>query len=484
MLLSAGLSNAEPNLGSLPNPLKVVIGDDTFPYAFTDESGQAAGLVTDYWREIGRRQNVAVEFVVADWADTLSLLQRGEVHVHGAIAYNEDRARNFQLVGTGIEIYSNVFLQRDLPSLTSLTQLSPFVIGAVEKSSQVEILRKLVPNATIKTYATPTGVYDAALKGEISVMAGLDRLPEKYPRYKELISQFPLYKKIPLRNIDLNYAVNLNSSFFPSLVKATEQVEQGFLDQLERKWLALNEGKDTLLLGLGINNPPYMHISLDGEAKGLYVDLWHLWSEQTGVKIAFVPDTSFNSLRNLQKGRIDAFIAFPDSELLPSNVEPAYQLYGFHSQFFTLAEQGAKKLTSSSALKVGLLENAAYESELKRRYPQATFFRYRFIKDLLAATIDGELDGFYAATETVKTRLYQAEETVALSTEDDTMVISPMFSLIQKGKPELAQLIRSGFSKLPLEQLVALEEKWLGNASFKFFENFKSKPPLTAQETS
>jgi diguanylate cyclase (GGDEF)-like protein len=482
LLFGPGIGAAQA-ADSLPNPLKIVISNDTFPYMYTDEQGQPAGLVVDYWLEVAKRQQVQVQFVMADWPETLGLLKRGDVHLHGGIAYNEERARNYQLGDTGIEIYSNVFMQRDMPTISKLSQLKPFAIGVVDKSSHVATLQQLIPDVILKAYPTVTAMYDAALAGDVNVLSGLDRLPPRYGRYDELIRQFPLYRKIPLRNIDLSYAVSKNNPLFAVLQQATSQIGQTFLDRLERRWLGLAADDDTLLLGLAIDNPPYMHVSLQGEAQGLFVDLWRHWSELTGVKIAFVPDSSFNNLQNLKKGRIDALIGFPDNNRLPQGVVPAYQLYGFQSQFFAPVANQSTPLTAASTVKIGVFDNAAYVDELRQRFPNVDIVYYRHLTEMVNASVSGELAGFYAASAIVPLRLQQLDRADYFSAQEDSKIVSPIYSLVRSDKPELAEQIRQGFSRFTLDSLIQIEQKWVTQDSLHYFPQFRQQTPLTERES-
>src|SRR5690606_40853724 len=79
----------------LPQQLKVAVSVDSYPYMFTDDNGEIAGLVIDYWREIGRQQNISIKFVAANWPDTLKQLQSGEVDLHGAVGRTPARDATF-----------------------------------------------------------------------------------------------------------------------------------------------------------------------------------------------------------------------------------------------------------------------------------------------------------------------------------------------------------------------------------------------------
>lgn len=451
---------------------------------FTDEQGQAAGLVVDYWQEVAKRQNIAVRFIAADWPQTLELLESGQVHLHGGIARTDERSARYAMGATGIAIYSNIFVHRDIPHLTRLAQLTPFAIGVVEQSSHINTLLQQVPAALLKLYPNVTAMYDAALAGEIKVMTGLDRLPPRYERHTELVTQFPMYRKIPLRNIVLSYAMAQNSPLLTSMHEITQSIEPAFLDRLERRWLGIGADENTLLLGVPIDNPPYMHVTQQGEAQGLFVDMWQQWSERSGTKIAFVPDTSLNSLHNLAKGRIDVLIAFPDNQNLPAGITSAYHLYSFPSEFFYLKQHTIGSLSELKGKKVGIFANAPYGETLQQRYPQIDFVRYRQLPEMLDGALSGELAGFFGATAIIPQRLQQLNLTDMFASLTDPKVVSPIYSLVQQQHVKLAEQIRRGFAELPLDTLVKTEQRWLTDKSQHYFPLFHHKVPLTEQEQS
>ncbi|NRQ42750.1 transporter substrate-binding domain-containing protein [Rheinheimera sp. YQF-2] len=467
---------------ALPDPLRVAVSDDTYPYMYTDEQGQLAGLVIDYWQEVGRRGGVQLQFVSGNWPQTIALLQSNAVHLHGGIAYTAGREQRYHLGDTGIDVYSNVFIQRDIPPVNALSELKAYAIGVVDKSSHVDTVAALVPDAVLKYYPNVTAMYDAALAGDIKVISGLDRLPPRYSRYDELQQQFPLYRKIPLRKIDLNYAVNDNADLTQQLKLLTQSIERDYLDKLERRWLGVDADENTLLLGVAIDNPPYMHVTQQGEAQGLFVDLWRQWAKVSGVNIAFVPDSSFSSLQNLAKGRIDILVAFPDNQNLPAGIVPAHHLYNFPSELFYLKKNNYINISDLNGGKVGIFANAPYAATLKQRYPQLSFARYRQLTEMLQGVQNGELAGFFGASAIIPQRLQQLNLTDIFASFSDSRVVSPMYSLVHEKQTELAEKIRRGFVKLPLDALVKTEQRWLTDESHYYFTRFLHQVPLTDAE--
>ncbi|WP_417706530.1 transporter substrate-binding domain-containing protein [Rheinheimera aquimaris] len=469
----------------LPQQLKVAVSVDSYPYMFTDDNGEIAGLVIDYWREVGRQQNIGIEFVAANWPDTMMLLQSGQVDLHGAVGRTPARAATFLLTDLNIDAFSNVYVMQDLNGANAIKDLQPFMIGVVENTGHLAVLKQHLPQGNFKYFPNVTAMYQAALDGQIAAFAGLDRLPEQFNGHTELRRLFPMHRRIALSRMELAFAVMpQNKVLAEQLSQATAQLSRSYLDELERKWLGVPADKDTLILGVSVNNQPYMHVSPQGDAQGLFVELWQHWAEQTGTKVVFVPDTSSNNLQNLKKGRIDVVIGFPDNSNLPQGIGPAYQLYGFKSHYFTLNQRKLAPLTSASESKVGVFGNAPYQAELRRRYPHAEFIPYRQLEDMVQATLNGELSGFFGASAIIPLRLQQLNQNDVFVAQPDSMVFAPIYSLIRDDNTELAEEIRQGFSNFTLDWLIELEKKWVVQPDLWYFPQFRQQIPLTETELS
>lgn len=467
----------------LPKRLTVALSVDSYPYMFTDDKGELAGLAVDYWREVGRLQGIEIQFTGADWPDTIKLLQQGKVDLHGAIARTPQRSAQYILTDLNIDALSNIYVLRDLSSVTKIADLQPFVIGVVENTGHLAKLQKQLPQGNYKYFPNVTALYQAAIEGQIAAFTGLDRLSPRYAQYDKLNLLFPMYRRLPLSRMELAFAVlPQNSPLAASLAQATAKLPRSFLDELERTWLGVPAQKDTLLLGVPIDNPPYMNVSAQGEAQGMFVDIWRLWAEKNRVRIAFVPDSSQNNLQNLAKGRIDILIAFPDNKDLPENVSATYQLYNFPSAFFHLKSSAVTDPAQASSGAIGLFDNAPYTDELKQRYPQLEHKFYRQLPDMINAALSGEIIGFFGASVIIPQRLQQLNLTEMFSSAEDINVAAPIYTLIQSQRSVLAEQIRDGFASIPLDQFIALEQQWIAETDKQYFAKFRQQVPLTEAE--
>jgi diguanylate cyclase (GGDEF)-like protein len=467
----------------LPLSLKIGISSDTYPYMYVDEQGQSAGLVVDYWQEIARQQGVQVEFVAADWADTLKMLDAGTIDLHGGLGRTSDREQRYLLGESYLDIFSNVFVHRDLAAVTNLSQLRPHLVGVVERSTHIDSMKQQQPQVVLKRYASVSQMYDSALRGEIKAFTGLDRLSPRYPLYQELMAAYPVYKKVPIRKIELTYAVRMDRpELLAALKQAAAALDLRFRDQLERKWLSVDTDPNTLLLGVSIGNEPYMHVSNMGDVQGVFVDLWRLWSKKTGIAVSFVPNQSEDSLAYLRKGRIDVQMAQIENAEKFTGLKPAYHLYNVYSSLFYDSALNLTQPQQLAGATLGLLHTASYGPQLQQQFPEVQLKVFSSVDQMIEAVLNKQLTGFLASDVIVRNRLAQTSSQDRLKVYPGIRYESAVYSLIRANDSTLYQNIQRGFSTISLDEMVEIENRWLDKNADGYFRTFRNKVPLTTAE--
>ncbi|MFC4654743.1 transporter substrate-binding domain-containing protein [Rheinheimera marina] len=482
MLLLSSLLQASQN-NALPAHLRVALSNDSYPYMFVDEYGNPAGLVVDFWQQVAKQQQIELEFVAVDWPESLQLLAERKVDFHGGLGVTPARARQF-LLGQGyLELTSNVFVHRDLSRVTSLADLRPLVVGTVADATHSEILRRLLPGITLKTYPHASALYQAALAGEIQAFTGLDRLTPRYPEFEQLELLFPMYKKVPLQQIQLTFAAaKTNPNLHQALQQAASAVPSGFIDQIERKWLSVATDADSLLIGVSVGNQPFMHVSQSGEVQGFFVDMWRLWSKKTGIKVAFMPAQSDDLLAYLHKSRIDVQMAQMQHPEKMAGLQLAYHLYNLSSSFYFPNSQLIHQLSELAGKKVGIMHTSAYAAELRRNYPDLRWQEYRTLEALIDAAQRKQIAGFFAADLMISKRLSEMNSDSAFSALAEPRFDTAIYSLIRPGNEQLYQQIQQGFAQISLDELIALEQRWLDPAMPAYYRKFREQVPLTVDE--
>jgi len=485
VLLTGCTAQAQDSVAVSPLPasLKIAISSDTYPYMFVDEQDQPAGLVVDYWQEIARQQGIKAEFVAADWADTLAMLDSGAIDLHGGLGRTTDREKQYLLGQSYLDIFSNVFIHRDLAGVHNLTDLKPHLVGVVERSTHIDSLTQQQSDLVLKHYASVSQMYESALRGEIKAFTGLDRLPPRYANYRELMSFYPVYKKVPIRKIELTFAVRQDQpQLLQALKLAASAVDISFRDQLERKWLSVDTDPDTLLVGVSIGNQPYMHVSNIGDVQGIFVDLWRLWSKKTGIAVSFVPNQSEDSLAYLRKGRIDVQMAQVENAEKFTGLKPTYHLYNIYSSLFYNSESDLSDLVQLKGATLGLLHTAAFGPQLQQQFPDAKLKVFDTVDEMIEAVLKNQLTGFLASDVIVRSRLAQSSSQESFKVFPGIRYESAVYSLTRIDDNELYQNIQQGFAQISLDEMVEIEKRWLDKNAGGYYQSFRDKVPLTVAE--
>ncbi len=250
---------------------RLIVGTnaDIYPYVYLDNQQRPVGLVVDLWTQLAKSAGLTLDLQILDRTELARALEQGKIDVVAGLNRSEEREKQYLLGPTLVDVYSNVFVHRDLNNVNQLAQLKPYIVGSLRQSANGTALAQAVPGATIREFALQDSLYDAALQGEIKAFTAQDRLSPRYARYKELQEQFPLFRKLPLQKMELTYAVQSGRPELAAhLRQAFAAMPGGFTEKLERRWLSGISDENTVLVAMAEGNPPLMNVTPTACRKG------------------------------------------------------------------------------------------------------------------------------------------------------------------------------------------------------------------------
>lgn len=165
--------------------LKVGAFDDYPPFGFVDGDGEAIGIAADYWRLIGERLGVGIEFFPVQFADQLDGLKAGTYDSLQGIFPLESRKEWFAFSASYLDIPTRMFTTAaDAAAVTSLDSLSGMKVAVVEDDSGQQV----ADDAGLETLVVPG--YPDAVKAVAEGRAGAAILDELVGIY--YVNQFGL----------------------------------------------------------------------------------------------------------------------------------------------------------------------------------------------------------------------------------------------------------------------------------------------------
>ncbi len=483
-LFFAVFSQANEAVANFNQPITIALNKTTYPYQFVDDKGEASGLMIDLWKLWAKRQKVEIKFVPLDWVDTIEQVKQGNIDIHAGLSVSDERKAYLNFSSTLFSLNNYFYLHQKLTNIKKVEQLAPYTIGVVDGSSLQTDLKQKFPYLNIKPYPDREAKYRAALKGEILVFAGIDKLSKTIKNAEAIRQLYPMSKRLLYAQKD--YAVAVAKNNLPLL----HFIEQGFakisLEEkaaIERKWLGVDKQSDALLITFSPQVPPYMGLSPTGKPQGLFIDLWRAWSKYTGQKIDFIAEDLGVAASLVRQKNADVMAAFPEGSANNTGLKKAWNLYQAESKVYISTRlPNISNLDQLKNSTIGTFSTSPYREELQQRYPNLTLKYYTSIPDLLSAAENGEIDAMVAATDLMDLRLIQTNLLADFYRLKEPVFISDLFVLVSPENTQLAEMIADGFNHIPADEFIALERKWLPTKQALYFEKRHKMLSLNRQE--
>gem|GEM_PF-1469179 len=205
------------------------------PFAYLDSQGQPQGLLIDLWREIGIRLDRPVEFLLADWAQSIVQVQDGRAHVHGGLLRSEERERILQFSDVLFPLRTVAFVASGSLAL-EMADLGEQAIGVTEGSFELEYMQREHPEMRLRLYGNNEAMILAATRGEIHAFVA------DYPVGMYLLDRYA--SPADFRVLSLLYSQPLraavaqgNQGLLQDIDKALGSLGDEELRRLSQRWL-------------------------------------------------------------------------------------------------------------------------------------------------------------------------------------------------------------------------------------------------------
>ncbi|MBM7073128.1 transporter substrate-binding domain-containing protein [Shewanella sp. 202IG2-18] len=445
------------------SPLIIAVGNDSFPFQYQNDVGNADGYLVDLWKEWSKSTDTPIEFRVANWPESLELVENGTADVHAGMASTRPREVIFEFGEPLANVSAHLYVHHLADHVSTLEDVSGYAIGIVQESAHQALLSKLIPEASFKVFDSRTSLLDAATKGDILIFAGLNGYLRERSRQFDITGLFPYEKRIKISEIPLQIATSKRKA--SSLSKINEgfsQLTDASIREIKQRWIGFDSHHVAgISVALSKDNEPFSEFGANGIPHGLYIDLWRAWSQAAKTKVNFVFYDKDESLTALKEGDIEVVIADPSS-LNDSELINAWKLNDVKHRLFIHSDKN-EKIDTFDNLKIGVLEGVNYYEDLKKALNKSNIVVFKSVTNMMQASIEGNLDGFIAAAAATQHKLLINEIWSEFFQVPDVEYSSPNYVVIQRGNDGLKRKLVEGYNRLPYNQLSEIEKKWVLN---------------------
>lgn len=480
VLFVAPLSRAEPAV----QPLTIAISPDSAPYHFVDERGQPAGVLVDVWRAWSQVMHQPVQFVAMPWAETLQAVVDGRADIHIGMSYNEQRGQQFDFGNALQMVESNLYVHRSLAPVHRLVDLLPYRIGVISGSQHQVQLPALEPRLSLALYPTRIALYEAALAGEIQVMAGLERFSDSYPQREPLEVLFPYSERLTYGRTALQPAVAKGRGDLVNLINdGMGRLPATVFAEARSRWLGTATPAQALRIGAFADFHPYSSVDELGQPRGLLIDLWQELGKRSGYPVEFVVVPPELMLARLAQGELESIVGMPASDKVAAETEAAVSMFAARAQFFVRV--GGKINTPADldqAITVGTLVTEAYLPQLRDQFPLAQIHTVSTPAQLVEGLLAGRFDAVITESAMTRVLLQQNGASAAIVALDNPTFSSDIQAVVAPGNTTLARRLAEGFGHIPPATLAELETRWLQDPRDRYFDNMPLQMNLSPDE--
>ncbi len=220
---------------------------------------------------------------------------------------------------------------------------------------------------------------------------------------------------------------------------------------------------------------PITGVNIVGEASGLAIDLWRLWSEKTRVPVTFVAASFGETLSMLRHDKIDVHAAMFRNSTREAWLDFTRPFHESTSGFYTLRSRKAfASIDALTGKSVGVIRQSQQEDFL--RYGGHTYHVKTFsgATEMLRALVSEEVDALLHEDEAMDSLLRGAGVRGDVLRLPGDFLRSPIYSAFKQNRPDLRNLVDWGFEQISRNEFAEIEKRWIDNEN-----NRLSKPKGT-----
>ncbi|MBF0551857.1 MAG: PAS domain S-box protein, partial [Deltaproteobacteria bacterium] len=208
---------------------------------------------------------------------------------------------------------------------------------------------------------------------------------------------------------------------------------------------------------------PFEFFDATGQPQGIFVDIYRLWSEKTGIEVEYRLMTWEEVLKRLKDGQADVIggiFPSPEREQLYDFSMPYYEIPV--NIFFRNNIYGISKLEDLVGFKIGVVKEDFSEDVVRKKVPQAVVVTYATFEDLVRAAVEGEINVFVADTPVAIFHLNKLGRADTFKYSEKPIFSSKVCAAVRKGDAARLALLNTGIGMITNQEKEVIKHRWIG----------------------
>lgn len=209
---------------------------------------------------------------------------------------------------------------------------------------------------------------------------------------------------------------------------------------------------------------PMEFLDEDGNAQGILVDIWKLWSSKTGIPVEYRCMSHKEASAKVISGEADAIAGVPGLATESSDFIFTRPYLGINTNIFIhKSVYGVNKLGDLAGFRVGFVKGddfAAYLSEHPQPFITVMFDTY---EEMTRAAASGEIRAFVCDLPVGLYFLSSSENMHSFRYVDEPVYKGSIRAAVRMDKADIAEALERGFGLVSDQEIQEIVHKWSGN---------------------
>jgi PAS domain S-box-containing protein len=464
-----------PALSNKLNKVSIAYCVDCVPFHFQDKQGKPAGILIDLWRLWSEKTGIKVDFLVAPWDDSLTMVGSGVADAHAGLFFNNERDKFLDYAAALRKTDTHVFIHKALPSISNFKDLSAYRIAVLAKDYVERYLKERLPGATIVPYPNYADIMSALREGTIRVFAADTPSGIYHLQRSGIFENFSFSKDLLLYQNDWFAAAQKgNTSLVKIINTGMARISPTEKTEIGRRWSGTTkeEKADALLISMDRAYPPMTFLNAQGSPAGFLVDLWRLWSEKTGRQIRFREDSLKESLEALRNGEADVHAGIFRNDEREQWLDFSSEVYqiktGLYHQVGTSVPDDLTQLKEKT---LGVIAGSYQEAMAQTRWPDLRLTPFDTVQELIQTLLKKKAVAVLAEVPVMNVLLDQMGSRGEITLKSDQIFLNSVHPAVLKERKEIMASIEQGFVRISRKELEVLEKRWVVNPKNRIYSS-------------
>jgi PAS domain S-box-containing protein len=467
--------------------IAIAYSKDSVPFHFSDEQGRPAGIMIDLWRLWSKKTKIAVDFIPADWDETLKMVGAGKADVHAGLFFTEERDRYLDYGEKLTKTDTHVFIHTTLPQVSEVKDLAPYQVGVLAGDYVETYLKQRLSDANVQPFDDYHSIIEALGNGTLRVFAADTPTGLFHLKKSGLLPEFSFVSEKPLYSNDFFFAsAQGNQELIQVVNQGMALITADEKREINRRWVASGESKGkSIIISIDRAYEPLTFVNSLGKPSGLFVDIWRAWSQKTGRKIRFRATNWAETVGGLIAGEADIHSGLSLSEDRAEWIAFSTKLFHTFTRIYHRAnEPQPTAIDGYASSDVGAMFGSFQEAEFRKTYPDIPVRSYATNQKLIDALLGGDVKAVVQEAPLMHAAIDRLGLHGDIEERSEKLFPATIHAGVLKENSRLLEEINDGLAALDRNALAEIETRWIPDSEDRFYRTATGAIDLSPDEAS